>query len=654
MRFTPLCVALLGAASLADARLLFDRTSTSTPPGWSQVSPASSSAEVEFLLLLPQQRLPELESLFLSVSTPGSPQYQDFKSIDEIRVIISPPQEDQDEVISWLSSVGVKNITNNGDSIRVKTTVARAAKLFDTSFSIFRHSETGREIISSAGPSSLPSSMSNLISFVDGLSSFPVGKKARLGGKKKTPTAGGGQYTITAPSYAAVYGTPGSDFAPESNLSSQNVVQFAYETYSPEGMVGYETSVGWPMTLPTDETTVGPETDGAQIEAQLDVIAMSSVGTGVEQWFWLEDGTKWMLSFSDAFFNTPDIPFVNSISYAWSELDQCGSATSDYDCNTFGVDSASLVDRTNTNFMKIGLRGASLLVASGDSGVWGRTAETCVGKKFRPDFPACSPWVTSVAATYTPAPVYFDGAQPACGSKCLAGGEEVGVSYRDCGFVSGGGFSNFSPMPDYQADAVAKYLNSGVELPTASLFNATNRAFPDISLQGHNILIYTDETNSMLVGGTSAASPALGGMVSLWNDYSLAETGKPLGFLNPLIYSLYASNPESFTDVLTGDNKCTEGGCSFKCTEGFEATTGFDLVSGVGVPNHKAILEALKELLGTNKARREKKDAALPSTSTSIPADCYSADMQSYCVSQCKSKGYKCINENYYWCCDNM
>ena len=49
---------------------------------------------------------------------------------------------------------------------------------------------------------------------------FPVG----------TSNIGGGQYTITAPTYASLYGTPGPDFVPASPLSSQNIVSFASET----------------------------------------------------------------------------------------------------------------------------------------------------------------------------------------------------------------------------------------------------------------------------------------------------------------------------------------------------------------------------------------------------------------------------------------
>ena len=166
-----------------------------------------------------------------------------------------------------------------------------------------------------------------------------------------------------------------------------------------------------------------------------------------------------MLSFSTDFFNTASVPYVNSISYAWSELDQCGAATTAYDCNTFGVDSEGLVARTNTEFEKIGLRGVSIMVASGDSGVFGRTDESCTGPKFRPDFPAASPFVTSVGATYIANPTFLSGGPKACtngqmAGTCVGGGTEVAVEWNDCHYASGGGFSNFAAMPAYQTAAL--------------------------------------------------------------------------------------------------------------------------------------------------------------------------------------------------------
>jgi tripeptidyl-peptidase-1 len=304
-----------------------------------------------------------------------------------------------------------------------------------------------------------------------------------------------------------------------------------------------------------------------------------------------------MLSFTTEFLAHADpLPFSISISYAWSELDQCGQATTPYDCNTFGVNSEGLVDRTNQNFLRMGLRGTSVMVASGDSGVYGRTDEGCSGKTFRPDYPACSPYVTSVGGTYDINPTYLPsgGSTPAmCAGQCVSGGSEVAVSFPACSYTSGGGFSNFSPMPDWQANAVKSYFTSGVVLPPSTFYNATNRGFPDVSAQGHNIVIYADAKNSELVSGTSAASPAFSGIVSMLNDVSLTKSGKSLGFLNPLLYMM---PPAAFTDVTQGDNRCTEEGCSPSC-KGFNAFKGWDPVTGLGTPNYGKMVEALEKIL---------------------------------------------------------
>lgn len=48
--------------------------------------------------------------------------------------------------------------------------------------------------------------------------------------------------------------------------------------------------------------------------------------------------------------------------------------------------------------MMAGSLGLSILFASGDQGVWGRTGAS-KGATFHPDFPASSPYVTSVGGT---------------------------------------------------------------------------------------------------------------------------------------------------------------------------------------------------------------------------------------------------------------
>jgi tripeptidyl-peptidase I len=74
------------------------------------------------------------------------------------------------------------------------------------------------------------------------------------------------------------------------------------------------------------------------------------------------------------------------------------------------------------------------------------------------------------------------------------------------------------------------------------------------------------QTQGLLFGGTSAATPTFAGFVSLLNDARLRAGSGPLGFLNPL---LYGKGIQGLTDITSGNNP----GCG---TQGFNATVGWD------------------------------------------------------------------------------
>ncbi|KAH9939912.1 peptidase S8/S53 domain-containing protein [Amylocystis lapponica] len=91
------------------------------------------------------------------------------------------------------------------------------------------------------------------------------------------------------------------------------------------------------------------------------------------------------------------------------------------------------------------------------------------------------------------------------------------------------------------------------------------------------------------IGGTSAAAPTVAGIISLLNDARLSAGLPALGFLNPLIYAIGSQNKSAFNDITEGNNP----GCG---TEGFNATVGWDPVTGWGTPN----FEKLKDILLAN------------------------------------------------------
>merc|ERR1711916_19673 len=160
-------------------------------------------------------------------------------------------------------------------------------------------------------------------------------------------------------------------------------------------------------TIPalSSDHIIGNNNAGAPgVEATLDIQYIAAVGVGVTNWFWLEGGGVWLYGFATHFLNTQDVPLVASVSYGWNEEQQCENGIGGQECQQLGVDSKQYVTRVNTEFQKIGLRGVSLFVASGDSGANGRTDESCTESHLNPSYPAASPYVTAVGATQVDSP----------------------------------------------------------------------------------------------------------------------------------------------------------------------------------------------------------------------------------------------------------
>jgi len=237
---------------------------------------------------------------------------------------------------------------------------------------------------------------------------------------------------------------------------------------------------------------------------------------------------------------------------------------------------------------KVGLRGVSIIFASGDSGSGcdfssgksnkaQNSDEARCGCSFYPSFPAISPHVTSVGAT-----------------KFILGntGKEGAVK----AFGSGGGFA-YPPFPlqDFQSAAVEAYLASSIQFPPSCAFNASGRATPDVSALGDIHFEVVVDGSVTPVGGTSASSPTFAAVITLLNDIRL-NAGKPtLGYLNPWIYQTAAEVPNAFFDVVVGNN-VVEDCCSKDQLGGFETAPGWDPATGVGTPNFEVLAQVVANL----------------------------------------------------------
>lgn len=550
------------------------------PREYQMIGFPESDASFTFTLGLKQRNLEELERIFWAVATPGTKQYRNFMTEDEILDVITPPAEEREIVLNWLRDHGVVHIQDRRDNFKVTTTVAIAEKLFATKLYLFFNTQRNVKMVRQLGPYSLPTGIRRYVDIVSGVSDFPLNAH-RL---RAVPNQ---QLAIVPASLSAQYSIPAGSKAGNVN---QGVIEFGSgEYFNPASLETFAQGVGVTISPLTSNHIINPLPPSG-IEGTLDIQYIAGVAVNATNWYWTE--SDWLYDWATTFFAASSKPEIVSISYGWSELAQCDIDPTE--CQNLGIDSAKYVARVNTEFQKIGLNGVSILTASGDSGANGRTDPDCSVPQLRAAYPGVSPYVTSVGATQLNNPTTpLSNNPPVCSNgqwDCFVGGSESAVSFDVASFTSGGGFSWISARPSYQDAAVNAYLKSGVQLPPASYYNASGRAHPDVASLGTAILIYSQQEGGWaLVGGTSAASPSFAGYIALVTQVVKQKTGKPLGFLNPFLYKMWADAPKTFTDITVGDNICTEDGCASSC-KGFRCTKGWDPVTGLGVANVKEML----------------------------------------------------------------
>jgi len=331
----------------------------------------------------------------------------------------------------------------------------------------------------------------------------------------------------------------------------QGVASFLEQYYSPSDLqeffaLFFNTSDGQTVAKQIGEN----DASNPGTEAELDVQYLMSVGAGVQTWVYYTAGrapnpeNEPFLDWLTTVAGEDTIPNVFSVSYGEDE-------------KSVGLDYGG---RVNAEFQKVGARGVSIMFASGDDGAGGN----CTGSRYTPDFPSGSPWVTAVGGLI----------------GGTAGATPTGEATDS---ISGGGFSDYWPMPAYQQAATAYYFKNAQGLPPAQNWNQTGRGYPDVAAQSEMFVVVQDGVPLPGVGGTSCASPSFTGVISLLNDARLAAGKTALGFLNPLIYQIAPANANSFNDVTEGSNMDCDFGSAFPAWANWDAATGW------GSPNYSLL-----------------------------------------------------------------
>jgi tripeptidyl-peptidase-1 len=612
-----LVLGLLQLASLAtpvdppNANIQKLKDAVVPPPNWINLGPAPPTNLIWLRVALFQARFSELERQLYEMSDPKNTRYGQHLMQEQVTELVRPDRRSVEAVNEWLAEYGITEGDRvrrsvAGDWVTILVPVAIAEEMLDTEFHLWRNTRDGEDgdVFVRTTHYSLPEHLHAHIELVQPTTYFgrpkPMSKTSfidvlnlninitiNISGSSPSspPVANYTNGTLTDPRLGRncsdvvtiyclqqLYNISGyvptamaknsigitgylGEFANNADLQSfykavlPAAVNSTFKTVSVNGgqadqtlddagpEADLDTQYGFGLSFPTPGTFYST---GGSPPFNLDANTPTDTNEPYDDWL------QYMLALRNG--NVPQ-----TISTSYSDDEQ--TVPQDY------------AVRVCKEFALLGCRGVSIIFSSGDGGVGDGdpdpTTQQCFSNDgtnrtiFLPQFPASCPYVTTVGGTM--------------------GIPEVAAPF------SGGGFSNYFARPDYQNTVVQNYLNNN--LPSGQyqgLFNPAGRAYPDVSAQSNRFFIYFQGIK-VLISGTSAAAPTFAGIVALLNDASIAAGKSSLGFLNPMLYSIGTAG---LRDITQGNAP----GCG---TQGFNATTGWDPVTGLGTPDFAALKSIL-------------------------------------------------------------
>jgi len=186
--------------------------------------------------------------------------------------------------------------------------------------------------------------------------------------------------------------------------------------------------------------------------------------------------------------------------------------------------------------------GVTFFASSGDSGSG-------------PDYPAVSPYVVSVGGTT---------------ANMAADGTYIGETAWS---GSGGGFSLYEPLPAAQQPYLTGSKRGN---PDVAYIADPNTGFAVYDSYG-----YRGQKGWFQLGGTSAGAPQWAALFAVAD----AQSATPLSGLGNVYNLANTSYSTVYHDITIGTN----GTCGSTCT----ASTGYDLVTGLGSPVAQSLISAL-------------------------------------------------------------
>jgi kumamolisin len=517
-------------------------------PGAREIGPAALDERIEVSLLLrPRKSLKPLESSkSLKAAQPKARQYLSRAEFAK-EYGANPKDVQKVEAFAHDHNLTVMQVSLPRRTVVLAGTLAQLCEAFSVTVTAYEHE--GRAFRGRTGPLSVPEELSGIIQGVFGFDNRPQARP-----RFRSRQARAGQARQSLPDYtpsqvAALYnfpaGTDGSGQCIGILEFGGGYLQSDLQTYFSQ--LGIAEPSITAVSVDGVQNKSSPGSDSPDAEVDLDIEVAGAVAPGASIVVYFSDFTErgWVDALTTAVHDNLHNPSILSISWGYPE----GQLTW----------TAQAMQAVNQAFQAAAAMGITVCIASGDDGSRDEVDDGLA----HVDFPSSSPYVL------------------ACGGTTLVSANNAITSevvWNDGanGGSSGGGVSDVFPLPSWQSTAnVPPSVNPG---------HNVGRGVPDVAgdadpNSGYQVI---SDGQGLVIGGTSAVAPLWAALVARINQ----KLGKPVGFLNPLIYAQTVASGGAFRDITNGNNDITNIG-------GYSAGKGWDACTGWGSPDGTKLLAAL-------------------------------------------------------------
>ena len=532
------------------------------------------------------QQQDSLDKLLAEQQDPASPNFHQWLTPAQFGDRFGLSTADYAKVSVWLTSRGFRIVDtpHSRNFIAFSGTAQQISSVFRTP--IHQFSINGEKHFANASEPAIPAALSGIVQSVGSLHDFRP--RPRVTARHINPnftSSTSGNHFVAPDDFATIYNLK-SLYNNGNDGTGVTIAVMGQTNINISDTTTFRSLSGLPVNDPTKFLVPGltdPGTVTADLfEATLDVQWSGAVAPKASILYVYSNNVLDAFQYTITHTINGIVPPVISISYG-----DCEAHWSTQDAGTM-----------NSLAQQASAQGQTIVSASGDSGAADCDYQVTVAANgLAVDIPAALPNVTGMGGTT------FNESSGTFWNSTNNTNNGSAISYipedawNDTAFelaqipigdisASGGGKSTLFSKPSWQtgtgvpADGVR-------DVPDVSLASSADHDGYLTCLAPFCINGYRDSGGFLKVaGGTSVAAPAFAGIVALINQ----KTGTRQGNINPTLYSLAATAPNSFHDITTGDNKvpCLSGttNCpSGTTTIGYSATLGYDTVTGLGTVN---------------------------------------------------------------------